>query len=650
LKGRSLSRTIGCALAVAAALAGPGRAAAQQVPDSIAAENVPAIPPELAEGLNRYQNIRLALLQDWAPEGRAILILTRFGETNQLHRVAAPLGDREQLTFGKERVTGAWTRPHHRQILYASDEGGAENFQFSLFDLATGQARRVTDGRSRNVSPCWSRSGKWLAWSSNARNGKDMDIWVLDPSDPTGARRVREVSGEWAVSDWSPDERTLAAVEFVSANESYLHLVDLGSGAARDLTPRAAKRGETAAYGPARFSPDGAALYWTTDARVEFHQLARFVLSAKAAKVLTAGLSWDVEDFQLSDDGGLLAFVTNEDGLSKLHLLDTATDRELPLPDLPAAQVSGLAFRPGSREIAFTMASSRIPSDVYSYDPAARSLTRWTKSEIGGLDPATFPEPELIHYKSFDGRSIPAFVYKPSGASRPPYPVLLNIHGGPEAQSRPGFLGRTAYYVREFGIAMIYPNVRGSNGYGKTYLKLDNEMRREDSVRDIGGLLDWIQTRPDLDASRVAVMGGSYGGYMTLATLTHYGERLRGGMDTVGISNFVTFLKNTQDYRRDLRRAEYGDERDPKMREFLEKISPLTNAGKITRPLLVVAGKNDPRVPVTESEQIVAAVGANRAPVWYVVGENEGHGFQKKNNQDYLQAVQVLFIKKFLLE
>jgi dipeptidyl aminopeptidase/acylaminoacyl peptidase len=644
---RLCTSTAACALA--ATLAVTHGAGAQQVPDSISAQNVPEVPRSLVEGLNRYQNIRLASFQDWSPDGRGLLILTRFAETNQVHRVAAPLGDREQVTFLRERVGAARARPGLRQILYSTDEGGAENFQLSLLDLATGEAVRVTDGRSRNVSPRWSRSGRFVAWSSNARNGKDMDLWVADPAAPSSARLLKQVSGEWIAADWSPDDHTIAAVEFLSANESYVHTIDVATGATQDLTPRAAPGAETVFYGDVLFAKGGRSLYWTTDAGSEFQRLSRYDLQTKASKVLTSSISWNVEDFDLSDDGRLMAFSTNEDGLSRLHFLETETDRELPAPNLPAAEIGRMGFRPGSKELGFTMTSAGIPSDAYSYDVTTKTLTRWTRSETGGLDPAGFPEPELIHFKSFDGRQIPGLLYKPGGKFHAPFPVVINIHGGPEGQSRPGFLGRTAYVVRELGIAMVYPNVRGSTGYGKTYLKLDNGMKREDTVADIGALLDWIKTRPELDASRIAVTGGSYGGYMTLATMTHYSDRLRCGMESVGISNFLSFLKNTQDYRRDLRRAEYGDERDPAMKEFLERISPLTSVRKITRPLLVAAGQNDPRVPVTESEQIVTAVRGNGVPVWYILGKNEGHGFQKRNNQDYLQAAQVLFLQRFLL-
>jgi dipeptidyl aminopeptidase/acylaminoacyl peptidase len=239
-------------------------------------------------------------------------------------------------------------------------------------------------------------------------------------------------------------------------------------------------------------------------------------------------------------------------------------------------------------------------------------------------------------------------VTKPGPRFKPPYPVLISIHGGPEGQARP-FLS-ASYVTNEMGVASVQPNVRGSSGYGKTYLKLDNAMLREDSVKDIGALLDWIAQQPDLDAKRVAVTGGSYGGYMSLATMTHYSDRLKCGIDVVGISNWVTFLKNTQGYRQDLRRVEYGDERDPKMRDFLETISPLNNAAKIKVPVLVVQGKNDPRVPVTESEQMVKKIRDGGGTVWYVMATDEGHGFQKKQNRDYEQWARIVFLQQFLLK
>jgi dipeptidyl aminopeptidase/acylaminoacyl peptidase len=280
----------------------------------------------------------------------------------------------------------------------------------------------------------------------------------------------------------------------------------------------------------------------------------------------------------------------------------------------------------------------------------ARKIERWTESETGGLNPTGFIEPELVRVKSFDGLAVSGFLYRPDPKKFPGRrPVIINIHGGPEGQSRPIFQGRNNYYLNELGVAVLYPNVRGSTGYGKTFLTLDNGFKREDSVRDIGAFLDWVAQDAGLDAERVAVMGGSYGGYMTLASLVHFSDRLRCGIDVVGISSFVTFLKNTQDYRRDLRRVEYGDERDPAMAAHLEQISPLNNVARIRKPLFVVQGQNDPRVPVTEAEQMVKAIRAQGGTGWYLLAKDEGHGFAKKKNADFQFLSMIAFLQEFLL-
>ena len=639
-------------LAVALATgSGIANAQTQAVPDSIAAEGVPPVPAELTQSLARYQNSRSAVFQGWVGGRREILILTRFADTNQVHRVAFPGGDRSQVTFLNERVTGASPQPGTGPgvFAYSADEGGAENYQVFLQDPATGQASRLSDGRSRHVLAEWSNSGSKLAWSSNARNGKDMDLYVVDITKPNSVRLFKEVSGDWAVTDWSPDDKHVVAVESISINEDYVHIIDVETGETQDLTPRPKPGEETVAYSDVRWSKDGKSLYGITDLESEFKRLVRYDIATKELTRLSADIPWNVDAFDLSDDGQFIALVTDEDGISRLRIRD-AEGRERPAPKLPAGQIAGLKFRKGSREFAFTLTSARSTADVYSYDLASGILERWTKSETGGINPEAFSEPELIRFPSFDGKSIPAFVYRPDPTKFPgKRPVLIDIHGGPESQFRPGYLARANYLINELGIALVYPNVRGSDGYGKTYLKLDNGMKREDSVKDIGALLDHVAKDAGFDASRVAVVGGSYGGYMSLASLTHYSDRLKAGIDVVGISNFVTFLQNTQGYRRDLRRAEYGDERVPEMRKHLEAISPLTNASKIGVPLLVVQGKNDPRVPVTESEQIVAKVKTNGKPVWYILGKDEGHGFAKKKNQDYLQAAQILFLKTYLL-
>ena len=653
----SLVVAVGCTL-LAASLPAAETSSVLAVPESIAAQNVPPIPRERVEDLLPYENLRAAIIEDWHPKERRILMRTRFAESPQLHEVGMPMGARTQLTFYNDPINDAQYRPSDaQQVVYSLNEAGAENFQFFLLDRRTGNAQRVTDGTHRYVSPLWSHTGKWLAFASNARNGTDMDIYIVDPSSPGSERRLLEVKGNWQPLDWSADDSRLLLAEFLSANESYFHWVDVASRELHTVTPRNPRRDEpTVAYQNGLWSPDGRTIYATSDLDSEFQRLVRIDADTGRATVLSGDIPWDVESFDLADDGRLVAFLINEDGISMLHFLDTATGKSSPVPELPAGVASNPYFRPGSHEVAVSLAWARSPQDIYTFDPDGRRLERWTASEVGGLNAETFVVPDLIHYPTFDTaqdgsrRMIPAFVYRPSADRfKGRRPVYLNIHGGPEGQARPGFRGTENYLLNELGVALIYPNVRGSAGYGKSYLKLDNGRLREDSVKDIGALLDWIAMQPDLDASRVMVSGGSYGGYMTLASMTFYSDRLCCGWDSVGISNFVTFLENTQGYRRDLRRVEYGDERDPQMRAFLEGIAPAKRAGRITKPLLVTQGANDPRVPLAESDQIVAAVKSNGVPVWYLVAKDEGHGFGKKSNTDFQRAVVVEFVRRYLL-
>ncbi|HEV8583233.1 MAG TPA: prolyl oligopeptidase family serine peptidase [Thermoanaerobaculia bacterium] len=634
-------------------------AAMLPVPESIEAQGVPPIERQRVADLLPYENFRSAMVADWHPKERRMLIRTRFAESLQLHEVAMPMGARTQLTFYRDVVNAGRYRPSDPdQLVYSLDEGGAENYQFFLLDRRTGRAKRFTDGRHRYVSPLWSHNGKWLAYASNTRNGRDMDIYIVDPSAPGSERRVLEVQGDWDPVDWSADDGRLLLQEGISANESYLHWVDVASGELHTITPRNPRQEDpTVAYSTGRWSADGGSVYTATDRDSEFLRLARIDVATGRPTVLSGDIPWNVESLDLSDDGRLLAFFVNEDGVSRLRFLNTQNDTIFAGPELPAGVAANLAFRPSAHEVAFSLSWARSPQDIYSYDPAAKRLERWTESETGGLNAERFAVPELIHYPTFDTvkegsrRMIPAFVYRPpADRFKGRRPVYIDIHGGPEGQSRPNFKGSSNYFLDELGVALIVPNVRGSSGYGKTYLKLDNGRLREDSVKDIGALIDWIAAQPDLDSSKVMVGGGSYGGYMTLATMTFYSDRLCCAWDSVGISNFVSFLEHTEEYRRDLRRVEYGDERDPQMRAFLEGIAPAKRAQRIAKPLLVSAGANDPRVPVSESNQIVAAVKSNGVPVWYLVGKDEGHGFAKKNNTDYQRAVLLEFMRRYLLE
>lgn len=626
------------------------------IPEKMRVKNIPPIPEEATEDLLPYENLRGASFQGWHPSERRMLITTRFGETSQLHEVTFPLGARKQLTFFDERVFGGSYRPNDpSQIVFSYDEGGAENYQLFLLDADTGKYRRFTDGVHRYQGTLWSEDGKWLAYVSNARNGRDFDLYLTDPAKPDSERMLAEVSGLWLPLEFHPDGAKLLAIEYISANEAHLHIVALDDGSTRKINP--SERGEKVFWGAANWAEDGRHVYTVTDHGSEFRRLVKLDPDSGEWTVLTEDIPWNVDGFDLSEDGKLLGFVVNQDGFSQPYLVETATGKRLPTPDVPPGILFGGGFRPDGHELAFVVNWARSSSDVYSWDPAAGKLHRWTESEIGGLQPERFSVPELVRFETFDEvepgkrRTIPAFVYKPDADRHPkPWPVYIDIHGGPESQSRPTFKGTPSYLVSEMGVALIYPNVRGSAGYGKSYLTLDNAEKREDSVKDIGALLDWIAAQPDLDADRVMVGGGSYGGYMSLASMVHYSDRLRAGFDYVGVSNFVTFLENTQGYRQDLRRVEYGDERDPEMRKHLEAIAPANHADKITKPMLVAQGANDPRVPLSESDQVVAELEENGVPVWYLVAEDEGHGFAKKSNADYLRAVWIEFVRRNLVE
>jgi dipeptidyl aminopeptidase/acylaminoacyl peptidase len=649
---RSSSTTIAAAL-VAFATVGP---VAQDKPvkaiaptPNLVADGIPAIPASLADDVRRYTESRAASFADWHPVRREMLISTRFGNTPQIHQVKMPGGARTQLTFFDEPIGGAaYEQQQGRYFVFGKDVGGNEFAQLYRYDGADGRITLLTDGgRSQNGGPVWSTKGDRLAYGSTRRNGADRDVYVMNPADPKTDKLLMQVAGGgWGALDWSPDDTRLLVGEYSSITKSTLWLIDAATGQKTALT----NPSEEVSYGAGAFSADGRGVYVTTDNGSEYQRLGYIDVATKQLTPLTTDLKWDVEGIDLSPDGKTIAFATNEAGVSKLYLFDTGSRQTRPVSGAPSGVIGALQWHKNSRDLAFSMGSARSTSDVYSLDATSGVVSRWTEGELGGLVASELSEPELIRWKSFDGLEISGFYYRAPARFSGKRPVIINIHGGPEGQSRPTFIGRNNYFLNELGVSIIYPNVRGSTGFGKTFVGLDNGMKREDSVKDIGALLDWVATRPELDASRVMVTGGSYGGYMTLAVSTHFSNRLRAAVDVVGISNYNTFLKNTESYRRDLRRAEYGDERDPKMAAFFDRIAPLNNAQKIAHPLFVVQGGNDPRVPLSEADQMVERVKQNGKPVWYLMAKDEGHGFAKKANADFQFYATVMFVRRYLLD
>jgi dipeptidyl aminopeptidase/acylaminoacyl peptidase len=611
-------------------------------------DNIPPVDTPLTARLDDYMNSRGASFVDWLPDG-GLLIATRFGDTEQLHRVVMPLGAREQLTFFREPVTTARSPQSAvaSGFVFLRDQGGDEYAQVFWYDNATRAVRRLTDGKGLHGGMVWSHDGKRLAFHGTGRDGVSYDLFIAEPASNGPPRLVYNgFQKNWSVLDWSPDDSKLLIRNFVSANESHLFVLDIATAA---LTPLS-EGSEPASVSLAKFTPEGRGVYLITNRDSEFQQLLRVDLATGAVETLTSHIPWDIDNFARSDDGKFLAWVANVDGISRLTVVNLAGRTES-LPPLPDGEIGRIAFDRTGKKLALSLESPQSPRDVFVLEVERNALVRYTKSEAGPVDPLQFVPAELVRYPTFDRqngkyRQIPAFVFRPRTPG--PHPVYIDIHGGPESQYTPAFSPFTQFLVGELGFTVIAPNVRGSTGYGKTYMNLDNGEDREDSVRDIGALLVWIGLQKELDAKKVFVAGGSYGGYMSLASMVHFGDRLRGGIDVVGISNFVTFLESTSAYRRDLRRPEYGDERLPRMRAYLQRISPLTSAARISKPLLVVQGLNDPRVPATESQQMVTKIRARGGEVWYLAAKDEGHGFKKKQNRDFYQRTIVTFLEKQL--
>jgi len=639
------------AQSVAPAAGAPKAPAILRPTENLTVEGIPEISTELVDRVRLYTEARAASMLSWHPVRRTMLISTRFANSNQVHRVQQPLGARYQLTFFNEPVGAASYAPDATYFLYTKDVGGNEFAQIYRMDLATGKSTLLSDGgRSQNGGWVWNRSKTKIAYMSTRRNGADRDVWIMDPRDPSSNVLAFTLQGGgWSVQDWTADDSQVLLRESLSINRSNLYLGTVATGQMKPIT----NQDEEVAWGEAAFAADGKSIYVNTDRGSEYQRLGRLNLASGAFEAWTDDIPWDIESWNLTEDRDRIALVANRAGISDVYVLDPTSGVRWQVDGLPTGVISLGPWHETASEFALTVSSAQSSSDVYSVTVADRRITRWTESEMGGLNPETLSVPKLIEWKSFDGQKITGFLYEPPASVSQRHekglPVIINIHGGPEGQSRPTFLGRNNYFINELGCAIIYPNVRGSVGYGKTFTKLDNGLKRLDSVQDIGALLDWIAADPRFDKNRIMVTGGSYGGYMTLACAVEYNQRIACALDVVGISHFGTFLKNTESYRRDLRRVEYGDERVPELNAFFEKMAPLNNADRITKPLFVVQGGNDPRVPLSEAEQIVAKVKGNGGAVWYLMANDEGHGFRKKNNADFQFYATILFVEKHLL-
>jgi dipeptidyl aminopeptidase/acylaminoacyl peptidase len=624
----------------------PASAAVLAPPLAMRTEGVPPIPQSLAQDIAPYGDFGATRFVAWHPLEQDMLILRRAGNINQLYLQADPKGKPVQLTRGKEPVRGASFEPRRGDyILFARDNGGDEATQIYRLDPKTQQETLLTPtGELHSLGPWNAAQDKVIITARPLdRMGKrelaSMDVYAIDPMQPEARFKLATLAGAgWRVLRWLDQENRLILSESQSTVSSSLWSLDLATG-------------RRVALGDAD-EDDTTADRWLYRKRYDgdFGKLSRIDIRTGERQWITRDFDYDVDSWSVARGGKRIAVLLNVQGNAQLKLFDAALE-PLPVPALPSGLISSISWHRNGRDLAFSLESADSPGELFSLDAENGLITRWTQHPAVNNVKRPFAEAEPISWKSFDGMTITGFLHRPNARDFPgKRPVIISIHGGPAGQARPGFRGRSNFWINERGYALIYPNVRGSAGFGRRFLEADNSRKREDSVKDIGALLDWIAAQPDLDPRRVAVMGGSYGGYMVLAACVMYSNRLAAASNSVGISHFVSFLENTETYRRDLRRSEYGDERDPEMRKFLDSISPLTHAEKIRVPLMVSHGKNDPRVHYTEAEQIVRKVRANGQPVWYLLAEDEGHGFAKKANADYQFATMTSFYDKYLLK
>jgi len=602
----------------------------------------------------RYLNVGAAYGASFSPDGRQLTFLTDIAGVAEVWSVPVDLHAStpawpQQLTFQGDRVAGAVFSPTENVLLAICDVGGNERTQFYALS-ADGSTFVPLTNRPEvmYLFGGWSPDGSRIVYSSNERDGRYFDVYERDMASDT-IKQLYVQDGTNYAAGFSPDGRSVLVSHYNSNVRNQLLLADTITGEARALTPQTAEGEGPALHVGGQWSADREGLYLLSNRDRQFLSLAYLDLST-LEMIYLLDENWDQEELALTEDGRQMALVTNEDGYSRLRLFDVSNGwearRDLAAPELPAGgTIYGLTWSQEGTRLAFTFDSPTYPPDVWVWDLTEKILWHATRSTLGGIPRDAFVAPALVRYPTFDGRAIPAFLYLPKGKEPRDLPVVIHVHGGPEGQARPIF-NRVIQYLVAHGYAVLAPNVRGSTGYGYEYQSLDDVRKRMDSVADLRYAADWLRESGIANPNRIAVMGGSYGGFMVLSAITTYPDIWAAAVDIVGIANFVTFLENTGPWRRKLREAEYGSlEHD---RAFLEQISPIRHVDSITAPLFVVHGANDPRVPIGEAEQIVAALRNRNVPVEYLRFEDEGHGIVKRVNRLIVYPAIARFLDQYL--
>lgn len=653
-------RHLACA-ALLFALATGGTASAQEKtvtpPGSLTAEGIPPIPQSIADGLAKYAQFRQAQLVTWHPTKRQILITTALGSTTQLYSVDGPGRDRHQLTWFEPRgmpilPAASFDPADPNTLIFQFDPDGGELKPLYRYDMGSGEIALITASKTR-YPHVWSHQGKWLAYDSAERNGKDRDLYVIQPADPKTRRRLADFDGPYQASEWFPDDTALLATEILSNAETYLWRVDVKTGEKKAITPR---DGEKAAFFNAQLSADGRKVYALSDRQGGEWRIWRCdVAKCVWSPVTPDGVRLEFSSagntgFELSPDGSAIAAIVDRGSSSELQIIDTTTLKSKVIATPVKGSVSQLHWRPGSRELGFSLGSLKSQGDVYSVDVSLGTVARWTTSETT-FNPDVLPAPEIVEWKSADGTSISGILYRPAARFTGPRPVMINIHGGPDEVARARWQGRSNYLLNELGMAILFPNVRGSGGFGRKFAQMDDGKSRDGAIKDIGAALDWIASRPDLDKTRVVLTGASYGGWLALEAGIYYNDRIRGIIEGAGQTDLVTYLEHTDAARQQNRREEFGDERDPQMRAFLTSISPVTRAAELKKPTFILHAAKDVRIPVDQARGLLEALKKNGATVWYAEFADANHdGFPNTAaNANWMLAAWIAFLRAYVL-